>query len=250
MSNTILIKRNSTTGKVPATSALASGELALNTYDGNLFFKKTVSGVDSIVTLTQYSQGTGVTINSGSISIGQDVSVTSNPTFAGATFSPSNYANSLVIDQNGNVNVANNLNLLGTVTDSANTVGNYGQVLVSTGNGVQWQNQSGGSVIIKTFNIVGQFSAPLAGTSAYYVIQRVDMKSVQITNNGPAQQAIVVGLLQNGNVVQYFTLPAGQTTIKINTSTTISLFVNDVLTVNVISGIGNNFSMSLLNITV
>jgi hypothetical protein len=250
MSNTILIKRNSTTGKVPATTSLASGELALNTYDGNLFFKKTVSGVDSIVTLTQYTQGTGVTINNSTISIGQDVSTSASPTFAGATFSPTGYSNSLKIDSGGNVSIANNLSLRGTVTDSLSTVGNYGQVLVSTGSGVQWQNQSGGSVVIKTFNIVGQFSAPLAGTAGYYVVQRADLKSVQLTNNGQPNVAIVAGLFQNNTLVQYFTLPVGNQSIKINTSTTVPLYVGDVLTVNIVSGGGSNFTMSLLNISV
>jgi len=49
MSNTVKLKRSAVASKVPATTDLALGELALNTYDGNLFFKKSVSGTDSIV---------------------------------------------------------------------------------------------------------------------------------------------------------------------------------------------------------
>lgn len=49
MSNNVLIKRSSVQGKVPLTSSLQLGELALNTYDGNLFFKQSPNGVDSIV---------------------------------------------------------------------------------------------------------------------------------------------------------------------------------------------------------
>ena len=50
MANKVLIKRSSVASKNPATTDLALGELALNTYDGNLFFLKSPSGVDAIVT--------------------------------------------------------------------------------------------------------------------------------------------------------------------------------------------------------
>jgi hypothetical protein len=51
MANKFLIKRSSVASKNPATTDLSLGELALNTYDGNLFFKKSPSGVDAIVTV-------------------------------------------------------------------------------------------------------------------------------------------------------------------------------------------------------
>lgn len=50
MANTVKLKRSAVQGKTPVTTDLQLGELALNTYDGNLFFKKSVSGTDSIVT--------------------------------------------------------------------------------------------------------------------------------------------------------------------------------------------------------
>lgn len=49
MSQQILIKRSSVSGKVPTTAQLALGELALNTYDGSLYLKKNVLGTESIV---------------------------------------------------------------------------------------------------------------------------------------------------------------------------------------------------------
>ena len=52
MANTSLIKRSSVASKVPTTSDLSLGELAVNTYDGKLFLKKSVSGTESIVDLT------------------------------------------------------------------------------------------------------------------------------------------------------------------------------------------------------
>jgi hypothetical protein len=51
MSQQILIKRSAVTGKVPTTAQLALGELAVNTTDGKLFLKKSVSGVESIIDL-------------------------------------------------------------------------------------------------------------------------------------------------------------------------------------------------------
>ena len=50
MANVLQIKRNSTTGVAPAVGDLALGELAVNTYDGILFFKKN-DGSDAIVSI-------------------------------------------------------------------------------------------------------------------------------------------------------------------------------------------------------
>ena len=47
MAQTIKLKRSATQGKVPSTGNLALGEIAVNTYDGRLFFKKN-DGSDSI----------------------------------------------------------------------------------------------------------------------------------------------------------------------------------------------------------
>lgn len=49
MANPILIKRSAVAAKVPLVGDLVLGELALNTTDGKLFMKKSVSGVESIV---------------------------------------------------------------------------------------------------------------------------------------------------------------------------------------------------------
>lgn len=49
MAFAIKIKRSAVADKIPTTSDLALGELAMNTNDGKLFMKKSVSGVDTIV---------------------------------------------------------------------------------------------------------------------------------------------------------------------------------------------------------
>lgn len=45
----ILIRRSSTPGSIPTIAQLELGELVINTYDGILFFKKDVAGVQTIV---------------------------------------------------------------------------------------------------------------------------------------------------------------------------------------------------------
>lgn len=59
----IKLKRSAVPGKVPTTQSLDLGELALNTYDGRAFFKKSVNGRESIVELATVPTGstTGVT---------------------------------------------------------------------------------------------------------------------------------------------------------------------------------------------
>jgi hypothetical protein len=95
MANTVVLKRSAVTGRNPTTSDLALGELALNTYDGNLFFKKD-SGTASIVTVATLAGTQTLT----------------NKTLQAAV-------------------------LTGTLT-AGGGVGTSGQVLASTGTGVQW----------------------------------------------------------------------------------------------------------------
>ena len=95
MANTVVLKRSAVTGRNPTTGDLALGELALNTYDGNLFFKKD-SGTASIVTVATLA---------GTQSL-------SNKTLASPV-------------------------ITGTIT-AGGGVGTNGQVLASTGSGLQW----------------------------------------------------------------------------------------------------------------
>jgi hypothetical protein len=85
--NVVKFKRSAVAGKIPATTDLQLGELALNTYDGRIYLKKSVASVESIVTIQQVSAGTGVAVSdSGVVSIGQSVDTTANVTFATGVF--------------------------------------------------------------------------------------------------------------------------------------------------------------------
>jgi hypothetical protein len=168
----IKIRRSSVQDKSPNTTDLALGELAINTYDGKLFLKKSVNGTESIVTLEkQLTAGTGVTITSGAINIGQSVSTTVSPTFAGATL---NGITSIVESGTG---AQNTLTVAGAGTGSVFAVG----VSDTAGDGINLKSLtstlanpakltlSGSSVVLKagtkelTFNDSGNIVLPAAG---------------------------------------------------------------------------------------
>ena len=58
MANTIQVKRSAVPAKVPTTSDLALGEIAVNTYDGKMYIKKD-DGTASIVTINAGGVGSG-----------------------------------------------------------------------------------------------------------------------------------------------------------------------------------------------
>lgn len=57
MANKLQLKRSAVAGKVPATTDIDLGELAINTYDGKLYLKKNVGGVETIVDVTASASG-------------------------------------------------------------------------------------------------------------------------------------------------------------------------------------------------
>jgi hypothetical protein len=122
MANTIILKRSATASNIPTTSQIELGEVAINTYDGKMYIKKSVSGTASIVEVgpvisvngssgavvvgtdevtegstslyytdtrarAALSAGTGLSYNSttGEMTTSQDVSTAGSPSFAGLT---------------------------------------------------------------------------------------------------------------------------------------------------------------------
>ena len=75
MAQLIKLKRTAVQGKIPTTSNLELGELAINTYDGRIFFEKEVDSVLSIQEiLTTNSQTSGSFNLDGAISASSFVS--------------------------------------------------------------------------------------------------------------------------------------------------------------------------------
>ena len=78
MAQTIKLKRSATAGNTPTTSQLALGELGINTTDGKLFLKKSVSGTESIVDVgdtSGYLPLSGGTLT-GNLNLGDNVKAT------------------------------------------------------------------------------------------------------------------------------------------------------------------------------
>jgi len=195
MSNKIQLKRNSTTGTVPSTTALSAGEVAINTYDGKLFFKKTVGAVSTIVTLQEspYTAGTGVDITDNTVSIGQDVATTASPNFAGLNISPSGYADSLKVASTGDVTITKNLILPGTLIDGLGSHGTNGQVLSSTGSGLRWKNNTGGGAALTVRNTMGDGGNNLVEVLDVSAINFDYSTGIQVTDKGDGEVFVSLG---------------------------------------------------------
>ena len=74
MANTVLHKRSATASASPSVSDLSLGEIAVNTYDGKLFVKKSVSGTESIIEIGA-SGGAGGPIMQAAQTISTDVTL-------------------------------------------------------------------------------------------------------------------------------------------------------------------------------
>ena len=70
MAQNIQLKRSALSGKVPDTGSLTLGELAINTYDGKIFFKKSgsIESVESIITTNSITTGSLTLLGTGSFS--------------------------------------------------------------------------------------------------------------------------------------------------------------------------------------
>ena len=200
MVNKLLLKKSSVTEKVPLTTDLDYGELALNYADGKLYYKKSNDLVDIFAS-----------------------------TSATATLT-----NKTILD----------VTLTGTLK-AGGGVGVNGQVLTSTGAGVEWKAVSGGGVV-KTYNILNEFSAPLLGTQIFVPVQSTTITRAQITNGETAGVDIMLGLYKNNDLITFLTLPAGKLTTVIAGINHL-IQTNDYITVNVVSGSGKNLMMTLFN---
>jgi hypothetical protein len=79
--NVVKFKRSAVPGKVPATTDLNLGEIALNTYDGRIYLKKSVALVETVVTLQPIGTGSGLVVGDTSPTLNSPT--INNPTFAG-----------------------------------------------------------------------------------------------------------------------------------------------------------------------
>jgi hypothetical protein len=146
MANVVKLKRSAVQGKTPSISDLQLGEVALNTYDGNLFFKKD-DGAQAIVQVVT-KDGTQTLTNktfSDDLDVGGDLTVTG----------------SLIMATNAeNIDLSSGAGIL----DDQNSDGASGQILTSTGQGVRWQTNSAG-------NLSGLGDVSLSGLTSGQIIK-------------------------------------------------------------------------------
>ena len=79
MAQTIKLKRSATQNSIPTTSALALGEVAINTYDGKMYIKKSVGGTESVVEVG--GQGGGI---ASSFTVYEYTATANQTTFSGS----------------------------------------------------------------------------------------------------------------------------------------------------------------------
>jgi hypothetical protein len=136
MPNTVLLKRSSVAGKVPTT--LEYGEVTINYTDGVLWYKTSANTITRI-----NSAVNGSTVNGVAYLGTANVLVNS----AGLTFNPT--GNTLTVSgavTASNVTATGNLIVSARLRDYNGNAGLNGQLLVSTGSGVQWQTVETGSL--------------------------------------------------------------------------------------------------------
>ena len=145
MAQQIKLKRSAVAGKVPSTGSLAAGELAINTVDGKLYFKRDDNTIQSIVTTNATITGS-VNIN-GSIT-GSDIRINQWGSVSASLSAIQASANALTLDN---------------VTDNGNTTTNS----IKIGNSITFDegfetttaiSSSGGKLFVNTWDEVVGFN--------------------------------------------------------------------------------------------
>jgi hypothetical protein len=129
------------------------------------------------------------------------------------------------------------------------TDGDPGQVLsINQSGNYDWVDQTGGggSAVIKTFNVLGDFTSPLQGKAVYIPEALKTVKSVIVANSTIVGTDLMAGLYRNDALLQFFTIPAGQ--IKaVYTGLNYTINTNDYIKVSMVAGSGSNFTLTLLS---
>ena len=144
MASIVQLKRSALSGKVPDTGSLNLGELAVNTYDGKIYFKKSgsIESVESVVTTNSVVtgsirlEGTGsfgslkvndtLTVNHGVSIISGSLGITSDLTVLGAVNAKQfniSIISSSVLFESGSSRFGNTLDDTHSFTGSVNVTG-------------------------------------------------------------------------------------------------------------------------------
>ena len=172
----IRFRRSATQGSIPTTSQLNLGEIALNTYDGKLYMKKSVGGSESVVEIGAGGGGISSTFTA------YEFTATSNQT----TFSGSdNYSNTLAYNTGTPPKVQVYMN----------------GILLDEGSSADYTGTNGTSIILTTAATAGDLIQIHAYKSDVSVVSNLsltdnqkiqfgDDQDLQIYHNGTNQDRI------------------------------------------------------------
>ena len=153
---------------------------------------------------------------------------------------------------NLNQNVYNAYNQANVSYIQANSAFNQANTALSVAQAAYNQANTGGggggtySGVVKTYNILNDFSAPLLGTQIFVPSRPTTITRVQITNGETAGVDIMLGLYKNNELITFLTLPSGDIS-KTITGINHLIQINDYITVNVVSGSGKNLMMTIFD---
>ena len=204
----IRLRRSATAGNVPTTSQLDFGELALNTYDGKIYLKKEVSGVQSVVEVG----GGGGSQQSGVWSE-YVYTATSNQT----SFSGSDDNSQTLSYVTGYLQVFLNGILLDNGTDyTANTTTS---VVLTNGAAAGDTLQISTFVkVLGTADISVDTFTPNGSTTAFTLSESPDVEeNIQVYIDGVYQEQSTYSV--STNTLTFSTAPANGTTVEVSIGT-------------------------------
>lgn len=241
----IRIRRSAVQGAIPATSALALGELAINTYDGKLFLKKDVDGTESIVEVGSISQANDATITlsagtylSGggdfttdqaaneTLTFNHDNTTRTNNTSStapgyGGTFTA---IDSITTNATGHVTAVNTKTITIPASDNTDTLQSIANDTTNNDRYITFVNsatgaQTGGSNASLRFN---PSTGLLSATSKSFDIAHPTKDGMRLrygSLEGPEQGVYVRGRLKNSSVIElpdYWTGLVDEDTITVS----------------------------------
>lgn len=210
MANKVLLKKSSVTSKVPLTTDLDYGELALNYADEKLYFKNASNAIKSFnVTPSTLTIGTGLSGTSYNGSSAVTIAIDSTvATLTGSQTLTNKTLSSAV--------------LTGTLT-AGGTTGTNGQVLQSTGTGVQWATVSGGggSVVLTITGDTGTDTVTI-GTDTLTFVGGTGITSSVTANTVTMDIDSTVVTLTGSQTLTNKTIAAGSNTITGLTNSNLS----------------------------
>ncbi len=196
MAQSIILKRSATAGKVPTTSSLSVGELAINTYDGKIFFNRSgsVNSIQSVLTTNSTTTGSITLTQTGSFgelvvtqdaNLRRDLYVTRDIITNGSLdISGSITGSSLLIETNGTVN--GDLTVLGSINARQFNIGVISSSVMYTSGSNKFGDTSDDThQFTGSVSISGSISASLFsgdGSGLTNISTTFDAQTTQITS--------------------------------------------------------------------